>query len=319
MNPHSDSSAPQARSLSTWIIATRPWSFPASAAPVLVTTAWLAQRGEAYYLSLALLTLLSIVLFHAAGNTWSDYFDFRQRVDQPDTFGAKTLTDGVFRPREILGLSLGLLATGLAIGLLLAVLTGWALVLVGAAGLALTLLYPPLKYRALGDVVIFLTYAVLPMMGTALVVLSDHGGSQLGTQLATAADAMWPNALPVGLITVAILHANNVRDIATDRRAHISTLAMRVGERWSIFFYDAEVLLPFAWVAGGVATGLYGWPVLATLLLLPLALRNVRTMHRLRTQGAAAIAMLDQATAQLLLAFALLLSASLAVCALLSV
>ena len=88
-------------SLKDWMIAVRPWSFPASSMPVVVTGIW---------------ALLNIVVFHAAGNTWSDYFDYKHKVDAKDTFGAKTLTDGMFAPREIYGLSMALLAVALVAG-----------------------------------------------------------------------------------------------------------------------------------------------------------------------------------------------------------
>ena len=71
------------------------------------------------------------------------------------TFGAKTLTDGMFAPREIYGLSMALLAVALVAGVGLLWRTGLPLLYIGIGGAACSLLYPPLKYRALGDVVIF--------------------------------------------------------------------------------------------------------------------------------------------------------------------
>lgn len=53
-------------------------------------------------------------------------------------------------------------------------------------------------------------------------------------------------ALPVGLITVAILHANNTRDMRTDARAEIQTLAMKLGGKASMYVYCAEVLFLLA-------------------------------------------------------------------------
>lgn len=58
-------------------------------------------------------------------------------------------------------------------------------------------------------------------------------------------DVLWV-AVPVGLITVAILHANNTRDIRTDSRADIRTLAMKLGGKMSMYVYCAEILLLFS-------------------------------------------------------------------------
>ena len=80
-------------SFKDWMIAVRPWSFPASAMPVVVTLAYLFWMKEDINWANGIWALLNIVVFHAAGNTWSDYFDYKQGVDMKDTFGAKTLTD----------------------------------------------------------------------------------------------------------------------------------------------------------------------------------------------------------------------------------
>ena len=93
-------------SLKDWMIAVRPWSFPASSMPVVVTLAYLYWMRQDINWVNGIWALLNIIVFHAAGNTWSDYFDYKHKVDARDTFGAKTLTDGMFAPREIYGLSM---------------------------------------------------------------------------------------------------------------------------------------------------------------------------------------------------------------------
>lgn len=87
-------------------------------------------------------------------------------------------------------------------------------------------------------------------------------------------------ALPVGLITVAILHANNTRDMRTDARAEIQTLAMKLGGKASMYVYCAEVLFPFGWIAGLIAVGtLPLWTLLVMPALVP-AIGNVRVVSR---------------------------------------
>ena len=79
-------------SFKDWLIAVRPWSFPASAMPVIVTLAYLYWAYGVIEWANGLLALVGIVIFHASGNAWSDYFDFERGVDRVDTFGVKTLT-----------------------------------------------------------------------------------------------------------------------------------------------------------------------------------------------------------------------------------
>lgn len=284
--------------LGEWIIAVRPWSFPASLMPVAVTLAYLYWLGLEPDMANGVWALVNIVVFHAAGNVWSDYFDYKKGVDAKDTFGVHILTDGVFRPMEIKALAVGLLVVAVVGGLLLAVRTGWPLIWIGVAGMLSVLCYPFLKYNALGDACIFLAYALLPTLGISVVATGAFYWS-----------VMWI-AVPVGLITVAILHANNTRDIQTDRRAHIRTFAMLVGSRTSMYIYQAEVLLSFVWVAVCACTGVFPmWTLLVLPALFP-ALVNVRMMARLPRQGAEAIVGLDEQTAKLQLMFSLLLVVS---------
>ena len=168
-----------------WFTATRPWSFPASAMPVAVTLAYLLWNGQEVNWVNGVWALLNIVVFHAAGNTWSDYFDFKNRVDAKDTFGAKFLTDGMFAPKEIFRLAMGLLVVAVMGGVALAWRTGWELLAIGAVGAAGTVLYPTLKYRAWGDVDILLTYALLPTLGTCFVAT---GGFSAKALLVTLSD-----------------------------------------------------------------------------------------------------------------------------------
>lgn len=293
-------------SFKEWLIATRPWSFPASAMPVLVTLAYLYWLQNDINWINGIWALINIVIFHAAGNTWSDYFDFKRGVDTKDTYGVKTLTGGMFTPKEIYRLSLGLLAVALLAGIGLLMCTGLPLLYIGIGGAACALLYPPLKYHALGDVVIFLAYAFLPTLGTSYVTTGIFNW-----------DVLWV-AIPVGLITVAILHANNTRDIRTDSHADIRTLAMKLGGKMSMFVYCAEILFPFGWIAGCAATGTFPlWTLLIAVVLIP-AIGNVRMVSQLPRKGEAAIANLDEMTAKLQLLFSLIFALSFVIAALLA-
>ena len=285
-------------SLKDWLVAVRPWSFPASAMPVAVTLAFLYWMQQDVNWTNGVWALLNIIVFHAAGNTWSDYFDYKHRVDREDTHGVRTLTGGLFRPQEIFRLSLSLLVVALVAGIGLLVRTGLPLLYIGIGGAACTLLYPALKYRALGDVVIFVAYALLPMLGTAYVATGVMDWT-----------TMWAG-VPVGLITVAILHANNTRDITTDVRADIRTLAMTVGAQASMALYYVEVLFPFVWIVGCAAAGIFPWWTLLVLPALVPAVGNVRMMASCSVRGMEGISRLDELTAKLQLLFSLLLTLS---------
>lgn len=119
--------------LKDWLVAVRPWSFPASAMPVAVTLAYLYWMQQDVNWTNGVWALLNIIVFHAAGNTWSDYFDYKHHVDREDTHGVRTLTGGLFRPQEIFRLSLSLLVVALIAGVGLMLRTGLPLLYIGMA------------------------------------------------------------------------------------------------------------------------------------------------------------------------------------------
>ena len=283
-------------SLGQWLFAVRPWSFPASAMPILVTLAYLFWAGAEMNWGFGVWALINMVLFHVAGNVWSDYNDYKKSVDREDTTGATTLTSGMFQPHEIRNLAIGVLVVAAIGGVGLVLLTGLPLLWIGLAGAALTLLYPVLKYNALGDLDILLTFAFLPTIGTSFITTGAIDWSVLLI------------ALPVGLITDGILHSNNTRDMVPDKRAEIKTLAMGLGPKTSAAMYSFEVLFPFVWIVACVVMKVMPWPALAALVAFPIALGCSKTMMKSPKEGAELILDLDQKTAQLQMVFSLLLS-----------
>ena len=279
-----------------WLLATRPWSFPASAMPVLVTMVFLWSKGIEVNWCLGIMALVNIVLVHAAGNVWSDYHDYKKGVDAEDTYGVRILTDKQFTPKEVLALSVTLQILAVLMGLLMVWLTGITLLWFGLAGIALSLLYPPLKYAALGDLVIMACYAILPMLGTTFICSGEIVSEVLML------------AVPVGSITVAILHVNNTRDIETDRRAGIRTFPILAGRSESILIYVFEIIMPYFWFLVMTLLHIVSPWTLLTIISLPIALKNCKQMLSCKTEGIKAIATLDEATAKLQLAFSLTLA-----------
>lgn len=282
-----------------WIIAVRPWSTPASAMPIIATLAFLFWKGAEINWIYGVWALAGMILFHYAGNVWSDWFDYRKKVDADDTFGAKTLTTGMFQPKEILGLATGLLVTAVLCGLGLAYMTGLPLLWIGLAGAVCTVLYPLLKYNALGDLDILLTFAFLPTIGTSYAATGAIDWNVLLI------------ALPVGLITDGILHCNNTRDIATDKRAGINTMAMWLGTKAAARLYAFEMVFPYIWVGICSIIGLLPLHTIIIFLTLPIALACASTMKKsIGQETSMLLGDLDVRTANLQMMFSVLLSIS---------
>lgn len=297
------------RTLMDWVIASRPWSFPASLAPVLVVTAWLYWRAAAQGVVAmdwwcALLALLMLVLMQASGNLISDFYDHTKGIDLPGSLnGVRHIQSGKFLPREILHYGYACLAVAAVLGLGILMRCGWQATWLGVAGVLLVVCYPWLKAHALGDIDILLGYALLPALGVGYAV----GGGW-----------MWQPVLlivPVGLVTVAILHANNTRDILNDTRAGIMTLSIGIGGRASQWVYALENALAYLLIPVLCACGMISWLCMATWLTLPMAYRNVSTMLHAQPLAEKPIATVDQQTAQTQMAFCLLYTVSLFVSA----
>lgn len=286
--------------LKDWFLATRPWSFTASALSVIVVLVYLEWMTGIVNWTNGALAVLGIILFHAAGNTWSDYCDFKSGVDTVEgAISIETIKSGQFSPKQIRNLAFGLLAPGVLIGLWMLYTTGWGLLWIGLGGVICTLCYPPLKYRALGDLVIVLAYGLLPALGTSWVAVGVIDWRVL-----------WV-AFPMALLVDAILHANNTRDAKTDGNAHIRTMAMGMGVKASAVLYTLEQLCPFAWVVLLIPFGIFPWLSLLVTFVMRFAIRNTRSMREFKDTGdIAEIADLDQRSAQTQMLFAVVLSIS---------
>ncbi len=285
-----------------WIIAVRPWSFPASSMPALVIFVYVFflyrnQPGIHPNWLFGILSILGAVLFQISGNLISDYFDYKQGVDREDTFGSsRLLVNKTFAPQTILNLGIVFLISGITLGLFLFYHTGIPLLFIGGLGVISALFYYQFKYRALGDFLIFITYGPLIMLGTFYAMTSTFDWNAVGL------------CIPIGCITVNILHANNTRDIVHDKRANIRTFAMLVGVKASITEYKLLLVIAYLSLIAMIGFGSLHWVVLGVLLTLPVAVNNCRIMSTASTNNPSNIVDLDVRTAQLQLMFSTLLA-----------
>lgn len=287
-----------------WLIATRPWSFPASSMPVVVTMAYLFYNGIGTNWTNGWLALAMMILFQAAGNLVSDYSDHIKGVDRPGSLnGVRHIQSGKFTPKEIYHFGLILTAVAAVIGVIILFRSSYEVCWMGIAGVLLLLCYPWLKAHALGDLDILLCYALIPSLGTSFVVTGDY---RFEVMLLS---------LTYGLLIVAILHANNTRDILNDRGAGLTTLSGTIGAKTSQVLYLLEVVIPYILIVVFVLTGWLHWVVLFVLLTLPPAIKNVSVMLKARPNSEEDIATLDKSTAGHELMFSLLLSVLLVVAA----
>jgi len=152
-------------------------------------------------------------------------------------------------------------------GLGLAARSSWWLIAVGAVCIAAAWTYTggplPYGYRALGEVFVFVFFGLVAVVGTTYV----QTGSLPGLAFAVA--------VPIGLLSVALLMVNNLRDIAGDAVVGKRTLAVLLGERRTRLAYVGLLVVAFAVI---VAVGISRPWALLGLLAAPLALTPARTV-----------------------------------------
>ena len=136
----------------------------------------------------------------------------------------------------------------------------------------------------------------------------------LGTSAAATGSVVWDAlvlSVPLGIITVSVLHANNTVDIESDRSAGIKTFAMLIGVKASGLLYQVYMILPFACVLLAVFAGKLHPLSLLCLAAGILAWKNFVQAGQYRQKGLEALKGLDQGSAKLQLVFSGLLSVGL--------
>jgi 1,4-dihydroxy-2-naphthoate octaprenyltransferase len=286
--------------LGIWWHGARPRTLAASVAPVVVGTA-AAGDAEAWRFGAALLVGLGL---QVGVNYANDYHDGVRGVDTAERLGPPRLVaSGMASPRAVLLASLiCILVAGVA-GLSLAVATTLWLVALGAVAMLALWLYTggprPYAGLGLGELMVFLFFGLMATAGTAYV------------QAERVRAAAWWASAAMGFLAVAILVANNLRDIPTDAATGRRTLAVRLGDRRTQLLYRVCLVAAFVTVALGVVVniaaeglGLSQWSLFA-LAAWPFALAPFEAVGK--AEGRALISVLV-GTARLQIAFGALLA-----------
>lgn len=228
--------------MNAWVAGARPRTLGAGVVPVLVGAA-AADRFIAWRFGAALLVAIGL---QVGVNYANDFFDGIRDVDTPERVGpARLVATGVASPRAVLIAALVSIGVAGFAGLALALATQpWLILFVGALALVAAFAYSggprPYAGLGLGEVMVFLFFGLMATCGTAFVMAE------------TVPAAAWWCGTVLGFLAVAILIANNLRDITTDAAAGKRTLAVRLGDRRTRTLYRACVVAAFATIVVGV-------------------------------------------------------------------
>ena len=250
-----------------WVAGARPRTLPAAVAPVLAGTGVAAYADGAVWWK-ALLALVVSLALQVGVNYANDYSDGIRGTDADRVGPMRLVGSGAASPAAVKRAAFLAFGVAAIAGLVLAATTAWGLVAVGAACVVAAWFYTggkrPYGYMALGEVMVFVFFGLVAVIGTTYV------------QTETWEPAAFWAGVGIGALACAILVVNNLRDIPTDREAGKRTLAVLLGEERTRGLY--ALLVGAAGVAVvGVAASTTWW-ALVGLVFLARCIAPVRTV-----------------------------------------
>ena len=286
-------------SLAHWVEGARPRTLPAALCPVLVGSG-VAAAFDDFRPVRALLALVVALALQVGVNYANDYSDGIRGTDEVRVGPLRLVGSGTASPGAVKAAALAAFGVAAVAGLVLAALTTWWLVAVGAAAIAAAWGYTggarPYGYFGLGELFVFVFFGLVAVVGTTYV--------QTGTMPLLA----FAGGVASGALACVVLVTNNLRDIPTDAAVGKRTLAVRLGDLRTRTLYVGLLVAAFLVVA---AIGVDRPTALVALLAAVLAVPPARVVLGGAT-GRALIPVL-QGTARLQLVLGALLAAGLAV------
>jgi len=243
-------------SFAQWVEGARPRTLPNAIAPVIAGTGGAAWLGAACWWK-ALLALLVAVAMIIGVNYANDYSDGIRGTDDVRAGPLRLVGSKLAAPRAVLSAAVVSLGVAAAAGVALAWFSAPWLIAVGALCIAGAWLYTggakPYGYFGLGEVAVFVFFGLVAVLGTQYTQALRN--DWVGLALAVA----------IGSLSSAVLVANNLRDIPTDKESGKITLAVRLGDARTRVLYQAllavavaltvVLMLATPWCAVGLIAG----------------------------------------------------------------
>ena len=242
-----------------WFLAIRPKTLWAAVSPVLIGTAMAFKTGGAHWSS-AFAALLGALLIQIGTNLANDYFDFQKGADHGGRVGPMRVTQaGLVKPQTMNQAIALTFALTVFVSAYLVLRGGWPIVVIGVLSILSGIFYTagryPLGYLGLGELFVFIFFGPVAVGGTYYVQTLNINWIVVIAGLAP------------GLLSVAILTVNNLRDIDSDRKAGKKTLAVRFGHAFARGEYLASIIGAFIIPIVLVATTGENWYCLSTMVL----------------------------------------------------
>ena len=243
--------------------------------------AFLASAASAFRWSIFLLSVLTTIFLQILSNLANDYGDSIHGADNVSRKGPlRTVQSGVITMQQMRRVIILFTLLSLLSGVILLVVSfgsEWraivfflvlGLLSIGAA-VTYTVGRKPYGYLGLGDLSVLIFFGVIGVMGSYYLFTKTISWQEILP------------ALSMGLLSVAVLNVNNIRDIESDRVAGKYSVPVRLGRPKAVIYHWS--LLVLSVLFAGIYTALHyqsPWQLLFLLAIPLFAMNGVAVTRR---------------------------------------
>jgi 1,4-dihydroxy-2-naphthoate octaprenyltransferase len=203
-----------------WGIILRLYSLSASVVPILISGVYSYKCGWFNWFDF-LMILFAGIFLHLGANLLNTYYDYINGVDKEDSDDI-AIVKGFISKENAFKLSILLLLIASIMGLFIVFKYSlYSFLYIAALGFFLAIFYTAgpfsFKYRALGEIVIFLCFGPLIVSGSVMIMAKKFISESIIL------------SIPSSFLIVNILLANNIRDDKSDTERGIKTIVDIIG------------------------------------------------------------------------------------------
>jgi len=204
---------------------------------------FLAFRAGSFSWDIFLLCVITTVFLQILSNLANDYGDSVHGADHADRKGpSRAVQTGAITPGEMRNAILFFVLLSLLSGILLLFVSfgfqwkailfflGLGLLSIGAA-VTYTIGRKPYGYLGLGDLSVLIFFGFIGVMGSYYLFTKNISWLEV-----------FP-ALSIGLLSVAVLNVNNIRDIESDKLAGKFSVPVRIGRQRAVIYHWSILVL----------------------------------------------------------------------------
>jgi len=241
---------------------------------IILGTAIAYAQFRVFNLEFFALSLVAGAFLHLGTNVANDYFDHKSGGDEinkeyvrPFSGGSRMIQLGLLSPREVLFEAAFLYAVGIVMGLYVASIRGFFVIVLGLIGLFSGVFYvgPPFKLadRGVGEILVGINFGILMTIGAYFVQAQTMNVDPI-----TA-------SIPVALLIFAVVYINEFLDYTADKTIGKNTLVVRLGRKKAAQGFVVLMSLVYLLIAIGVAVKIMPLPTLIGFITLPIAAKAV--------------------------------------------